>query len=89
MVTENSPSKAIFSNSQNHVSLQFNVENSYSLLILVTSVVFREITLKMAGFSLKIMIYGENCNSQISRYTQMVRINITFELDHNLSLILI
>ena len=36
---------------------------------------------KSTSFSLKMMIIGENCHSWISRFTQMVIIEITFALD--------
>ena len=67
--TENSPqvSRAIFSFSQNHVSLQFYAMNSHLRPIQEISAISREIT---TTFSLKITIIGENCHSQISHFTQ-------------------
>ena len=78
--TENLRLKTIFSIPRKHVSLQFYVVNSRSHLINVISVIPREIMLKVASFSLKFTIKEENCHSQISCITQMVRSEITFVL---------
>ena len=70
----------IFSISRNHVSLLFYIVNTSSCTIHVMSEISREITLKLASFSLKITINGENCHSQFSHLTQMVKCEITFML---------
>ena len=71
----------MFSISLNHISLPFFVVNSCSCPIRVILAVSREIALKLASFSLKILIYGENCHSWILLFSQMVRSEITFTLD--------
>ena len=50
-------------------------------LIHVISTISREITMKLASFSLKITKNEENCHSWISCFTQMVMSDIIFTLD--------
>ena len=80
-IMENSQAKVIFIITWNHVSLPFYVVNSCSCLIHVISAIAHEMTLKLACFSLKITINGENCQSRISCFTQMASSEITFILD--------
>jgi len=64
--------------SKNHISLQFYVVNSHLRPIHVIS---REMMLKFTSNSLEITKNGENCHSYISRFSQMVRSEITFTPD--------
>ena len=84
--------KAIFNISKSHVSLPFYVVNSSSHPIHVNSAIVLEIMLKLASFSSKITINGQNCHWRISRFIQMLRSEIIFTLDsrnfgHNSSLL--
>ena len=71
----------IFSWSLDHISLQFYVEKSRARPIQLISAISSEINLKSTSFSLKTTINGENCHSQISSFTQMVKYEFTFTLD--------
>ena len=75
-IREKFPLESNFSISQNLVALQFYDLNSCSRLINIISANSHEITLKLTKFSLKITINGENCNSRISSFTEMVRSEI-------------
>ena len=78
---ENSRLWAIFSISQNHASHFFYVVNSHLHPIHRISAISCEITMKLKCCSLPIMKTGASCHSQISRFTQMVKSEITFMLD--------
>ena len=61
--------------------LCFNVMNSCSHQTFVISLISREITLDGTSFSRKITMNWENCHSQVSYFTLMVRSKIMFTFD--------
>ena len=77
-VKENSCSTAIFRISPNPISLLFYVVNSRKHPIHIISAISCENKLRLASFSLKILINVENCLSRISFFTQIVRSEIRF-----------